>query len=72
MHDPILGLVAMGNPPSGAAGGYGFFDAAALWLAPKIELLGERLLARRKGGEDVVVEQAVAAHHAAPVRTVDA
>src|SRR3954453_23387454 len=29
---PVLGFVAMGNPPSGAAGGYGFFDAAALWL----------------------------------------
>ena len=33
-RDPILGVVAMGNPPSGAAGGYGFFDAAALLLAP--------------------------------------
>src|SRR3954470_2771498 len=36
VRDPILGLVAMGNPPSGAAGGYGFFDAAALWLAPRL------------------------------------
>jgi len=36
-HDPILGIVAMGNPPSGAAGGYGFFDAAALALAPAIQ-----------------------------------
>src|SRR3954470_23040183 len=35
VRDPILGVVAMGNPPSGAAGGYGFFDAAALWLAPR-------------------------------------
>ena len=26
----------MGNPPSGAAGGYGFFDAAALWAAPRL------------------------------------
>jgi len=72
VKDPILGLVAMGNPPSGAAGGYGFFDAAALWLAPKIELMGERLLARRKRGEDLVVEQAVGAHHASTVSTVDA
>jgi hypothetical protein len=32
-HDPT-GIVAIGNPPSGAAGGYGFFDAAALLLAP--------------------------------------
>ena len=36
VRDPILGLVAMGNPPSGAAGGYGFFDAAALWAAPRL------------------------------------
>ena len=72
VHDPILGVVAMGNPPSGAAGGYGFFDAAALWLAPKIELLGERLLARRKRGEDVVVQPPVGAHHASAVSTVDA
>ena len=35
-RDPILGIVAMGNPPSGAAGGYGFFDAAALWAAPRL------------------------------------
>ena len=43
-RDPILGIVAMGNPPSGAAGGYGFFDAAALWAAPR---LVERLRALR-------------------------
>ena len=44
-RDPILGLVAMGNPPSGAAGGYGFFDAAALWAAPR---LVDRLRAMRR------------------------
>jgi hypothetical protein len=33
LHDPT-GLVSMGNPPSIAAGGYGFFDAAALAAAP--------------------------------------
>ncbi len=31
--DPT-GLVSIGNPPSGAAGGYGWFDLAALLLAP--------------------------------------
>jgi hypothetical protein len=41
-HDPILGWVAIGNPPSGAAGGYGFFDAAAIALAPRIESLLRR------------------------------
>jgi hypothetical protein len=32
-HDPT-GLVPIGNPPSGAAGGYGWFDLAALLSAP--------------------------------------
>ena len=67
-RDPILGVVAMGNPPSGAAGGYGFFDAAALWLAPRIE----GRLSRRKRREHVVVQQPVRAHHAAAVGSVDA
>ena len=31
--DPVLG-VSIGNPPSGAAGGYGWFDLAALLAAP--------------------------------------
>lgn len=34
MVDPVLGLVTIGNPPSGIAGGYAWFDAAALTLAP--------------------------------------
>ncbi len=34
-HDPS-GLVAIGNPPSGAAGGYGWFDLAAILAAPAI------------------------------------
>lgn len=32
-YDPT-GIVAIGNPPSGAAGGYGWFDLAAILLAP--------------------------------------
>jgi hypothetical protein len=32
-YDPT-GVVPIGNPPSGAAGGYGWFDLAALLLAP--------------------------------------
>ena len=35
VHDPILG-VTVGNPPSGAAGGYGWFDLAGLLIAPLI------------------------------------
>ncbi len=34
-HDPT-GLVSIGNPPSGAAGGYGWFDLAALALGPAL------------------------------------
>ncbi len=34
-HDP-MGLVGIGNPPSGIAGGYGWFDVAAMLLAPKL------------------------------------
>ena len=34
--DPVLGLVTIGNPPSGIAGGYAFFDAAALALTPRL------------------------------------
>ncbi len=42
--DPMTGLVSIGNPPSGIAGGYAWFDAAALWLAP---LVLRRLPSRR-------------------------
>jgi hypothetical protein len=34
-HDPILGI-SIGNPPTGAAGGYGWFDLLALLVAPWI------------------------------------
>ena len=34
-YDPT-GIVAIGNPPSGAAGGYGWFDLAALLAAPPL------------------------------------
>ena len=43
--DPT-GLISIGNPPSGIAGGYAFFDAAALFVAPRLLLLWER---RRTG-----------------------
>lgn len=45
-EDPILGI-SIGNPPSGAAGGYGWFDLLALLTAPWLlarwrSLRGER------------------------------
>jgi hypothetical protein len=45
-HDPT-GLVAIGNPPSGAAGGYGWFDLAAIGLAPTLLRLVRRRTAAR-------------------------
>ena len=68
VRDPILGVVSMGNPPSGAAGGYGFFDAAALLLAPRVVALAQR----RKSREHLVVQQPVAAHHTPAISAVDA
>ena len=38
-HDPT-GIVSIGNPPSGAAGGYGWFDLAALFGAPALLRIG--------------------------------
>ncbi|MDQ3615838.1 MAG: hypothetical protein M3393_04280 [Actinomycetota bacterium] len=40
-HDPT-GLVSIGNPPSGAAGGYGWFDLAALATSPYLLRLTSR------------------------------
>ena len=34
--DPVLGIIGQGNPPSGAAGGYGWFDLYAGLLAPSL------------------------------------
>lgn len=69
-RDPVAHLISMGNPPSGAAGGYGFFDAAALVLAPRIDAA---LAARaRQRGEHGVVQPPVAAQHAAAVGALDA
>jgi hypothetical protein len=66
--DPVAHLITMGNPPTGAAGGYGYFDAAALALAPWIEGVLARGRQRRK---HLVVEQAVAAQHVAAVAALD-
>ena len=46
--DTVTGWIAIGNPPSGAAGGYCFFDAAALTLAP---LLLRRVVRRRAAAD---------------------
>lgn len=56
-HSPT-GIVAQGNPPSGASGGYCWFDAAALWLAP---LILARWHARRPPVVEAVTEPAAVA-----------
>jgi hypothetical protein len=61
-HDPT-GLLPIGNPPSGVAGGYAWFDTAALLLTPKIL---SRLDSRQRA-KDVLVQQPVAADDAAAV-----
>jgi hypothetical protein len=44
--DPVLHVIGQGNPPSGAAGGYGWFDLWALLLAPRLLALARW---RRRG-----------------------
>ena len=44
-HDPT-GWVSIGNPPSGAAGGYGWFDLAGLLAAPTLLALWARVTRR--------------------------
>ena len=50
-YDTIAGLVPQGNPPSIAAGGYGWFDLYAVLLAPAIV----RAWDRRRGSADAEV-----------------
>jgi hypothetical protein len=45
-HDPT-GIVAIGNPPSGAAGGYGWFDLAAVLAGPAVLAATRRLRVAR-------------------------
>jgi hypothetical protein len=73
VHDPVLGIVAQGNPPSGAAGGYGWFDLYALLLAPSVTR-GAAALARsaRERTHDVLVQLPVRRDRAAAEGAVDA
>ena len=53
--DP-LGLVTVGNPPSGIAGGYAWFDAAALYATPRLLAAWDR---RRDQNQDGSVSEEV-------------
>jgi hypothetical protein len=62
-HDPT-GWVTIGNPPSGAAGGYGWFDLAALVAAPLLLRQWYAVSARVRGiqqPEYLAVQQTVGA-----------
>jgi hypothetical protein len=63
--DPVLGLVTIGNPPSGIAGGYAWFDAAALWLTPLAAAWWSRR--SRPPGELGVDPDEVVAHSRGPL-----
>jgi hypothetical protein len=78
-QDPVLGIVSQGNPPSGAAGGYGWFDLYAQLLAPRLtQLLPRRLAPRlarwsgRQRAEHLVVQFAVGRDGAGSEGPVDA
>jgi hypothetical protein len=72
VYDPVLGIVAQGNPPSGAAGGYGWFDLYATLLAPRL-LAAARALrpSARERREDLVVQLAVGRDGVAAEGAVD-
>lgn len=82
-RDPITGWVPMGNPPSIAAGGYGWFDLYAGLLAPVVLVAWARLRgavtrsavdtgSRGEQGQRPVVQQPVGGQRAAAAGTVDA
>jgi hypothetical protein len=50
-EDPV-GWLTIGNPPTGAAGGYGWFDLAALVAAPAVLAGWTRLRGRAGGTQD--------------------
>ena len=82
-RDPVMGWVPMGNPPSIAAGGYGWFDLYAGLLAPVVLVAWARLRGRLTGstgetgsrgeqGQRPVVQQPVGGQRAAAAGAIDA
>jgi hypothetical protein len=57
VEDPT-GLLSIGNPPSGAAGGYGWFDLAGLLAAPHLLRLLSRVRARGRSGDRLTAPRA--------------
>jgi hypothetical protein len=53
VHDPT-GLIPIGNPPTGAAGGYGWFDLVAIAMAPVVVRFAQRCARRWSGRSETV------------------
>jgi hypothetical protein len=51
----ITGWIPIGNPPSGIAGGYAFFDAAALYVTPRLLLRWDARAQNQAGSVSRVV-----------------
>jgi hypothetical protein len=62
--DPVLHVIWQGNPPSGVAGGYGWFDLWAGLLAPVLVTAWRSVRAERREG--LVVQQPVGGHGVPP------
>jgi hypothetical protein len=71
-HDPVLGVISQGNPPSGAAGGYGWFDLYALLLGSRVVAAARRLRSARERAQDLLVQFTVRRDRVAAERAVDA
>jgi hypothetical protein len=71
-HDPVLGVVSQGNPPSGAVGGYGWFDLYALLLAPRLIAGARRVGSACQHAQHLVVQFSVGRDRTAAERPVDA
>ncbi|MCW2608539.1 MAG: hypothetical protein JWO60_3232 [Frankiales bacterium] len=68
--DTLTGLVSIGNPPSGIAGGYAWFDAAALWLTPKVlRRLGQTGTVSASGSGDSLASTTTATSTRTPPTT---
>ena len=69
--DPVLHVIGQGNPPTGAAGGYGWFDLYAGLLAPVSLRLGSRTARTASCSNPFVASASVPNGPARPSRPVN-
>lgn len=72
VRDPVLGVVSQGNPPSGAAGGYGWFDLYALLLAPRLLIAPRWCRSALQSAQHLLVQLTVRGDRTTAERAVDA